>query len=86
MSEMSIFEKCPRCKSMSCETELSTSDRNTKCSTCGYTGSIAKFREHLDGEFIPSDNKQVNMFGKELLSSEDNLRKMQMLKNLDIQS
>lgn len=81
--EMEMYEKCPRCGSLSCTTELSTEDRKTKCTSCGFEGNISTFREHKGFEVpkvIPND-----MFGRKLLGPEEESRKIQLLKRLDIE-
>ena len=55
--EMEFVEKCPRCKSMSCSTDLSSDDRKTKCNSCGFEGNISSFREHQKKEY-PQPNRQ----------------------------
>lgn len=83
--EMEFFEKCPRCKSMSCTTELSSDDRKTKCSSCGFEGNILKFREH-EGEEHPQPNKRpIDDFGKKGFKDYEQIsKKIRLLKDLDI--
>jgi ribosomal protein L37E len=83
--EMQTFEKCPRCGSLSCVTELSTSDRKTKCSSCGFEGNVLAFREHHNIE-LPVDNKRPpDMFGrKQIQDPEEASRRLELLKRLDI--
>jgi len=84
MAGLETYEKCPRCGSLSSETELSTSNRVTRCTSCGYEGGIAKFQEHKHYE-IPK-NKPNDLFGRQLLDAEQDSYKQSMLKRLDIQS
>lgn len=81
--EMQMYEKCPRCGSLSCETDLSTDNRNTTCSSCGYIGNVSKYREHKQYE-LPKQNKPKDFFGKEMMGPEDHSYKLNMMKRLDI--
>lgn len=83
-TEMEMYEKCPRCGSLSCTTELSTEDRTTKCSSCGFEGNITRFREHKGYE-LPKNPIPNDLFGRKQLRPEDESRKIQLLNKLDIQ-
>ena len=82
--EMQMYEKCPRCGSLSCTTELSTSDRKTKCSSCGFEGNITTFREHKGIEVPKNPSKPRDEFGKELLSPEKLSQRIKILDELNL--
>jgi ribosomal protein L37E len=82
--EMEMYEKCPRCGSLSCTTELSTDDRKTKCGSCGFEGNVTKFREHKGFE-LPKTDKPVDLLGRKMQDPEEESRKIELLKRLDIQ-
>lgn len=83
--EMETYEKCPRCGSLSCMTELSSDDRKTKCSSCGYEGNISVFREHHSIETPQTPKIPIDMFGKKgFKNPEDASYKETLLKRLDI--
>jgi len=83
--QMETFEQCPRCKTLSCETELSTSDRKTKCSACGYEGSISKFREHHSQEHPQTPKTPIDLFGRKgIADPEEASRREELIKRLDI--
>ena len=81
--EMEFYEKCPRCSSLSCSTDLSTDDRKTKCSSCGFEGNISTFRDHSHIE-TPKITKPVDLMGKPLQNPEDASYKETLIKRLDI--
>jgi transcription elongation factor Elf1 len=79
---LEFYEKCPNCGSLSCSTDISSDDRKTTCSTCGFSGNITTFRNH--------DNIEINkwapkdIFGKQQLNMERADYKKMLMKNLDI--
>lgn len=84
--EMELYEKCPRCGSMSCETDLSTDDRKTNCSSCGFSGNISTFREHKGFEKPKHSGKPTDFFGNKILSSDKLSERITMLDKMGLNS
>ena len=83
--EMQFIEKCPRCQSMSCTTDLSSDEQKTKCNSCGHESGINSFRDHEKMEKPQPNGRLIDNFGRRgMKDPEEVSRRIQLLKGLDI--
>lgn len=79
--ELNNYEKCPKCNSLSNETDLSSNI--ITCTSCGYKNTANSFRNHEHVESYDVSNRK-DFFGKNIIDSDENDYKRNLIKKLDI--